>query len=670
MCRTTPANTDLFVTKRHTATRQAYAFSACHLSLATIFGLVKRMEEQEDNNEVRAMEMFESHDQWAFKDIAVSFQLKLIFNLRLTVCSSIFSIQCSIQFLDGWKPLRWVNSWRLRLLEIHMSCIPWCQNGETQNGMPFSGSPALKSSPAPFGRASGAAAGSQLRRRCRCHCSTASRASHASGGPSRTGDPQGLWQLLGRGGCHADKAPGWWSSAVCPGIHPKRSQLLSPDCCSTAKAPGWWSAAIWAAARPGLWHLPCPDCWNTEKASGWWSPAIFPVIRPKLCHLPSPDCCYPAKAPGWWSSATWPVIHPKLSHLLCPDCFLAEQASGWSIAAVPGSTPKMSSPHWNQEDQVVEGKAPKTEMRHIQCYLWRPRSAWQCTASTVRWFSSSHLQLIHCHLQLIHCLFQPAARPRTVEDWWSFRHLGPFELLPNSTFRSLPLNVPTVSCQMPWRMMCAATDAMLRRNHRKGQIALRLKLSRPLRETNLQAVKRSNHAGAMPCWFDKLALQCWRPLWNLESPPGMTPPEPPCLEAGPPEASPTGGKVLLARKEVLGLCGRIPVCFLLLWCLLAVASLRRVSANMPFRVGLCRFHCTPRQCEKTPKNCNGTSCERSASAPSIESLRLSKPSPTNGTKNDILKRISAAWYCALKSDARSASACTTSHKSPHVRQRS
>ena len=31
------ANTDLFFTKRHTATRQVYFFSACHLSLATIW---------------------------------------------------------------------------------------------------------------------------------------------------------------------------------------------------------------------------------------------------------------------------------------------------------------------------------------------------------------------------------------------------------------------------------------------------------------------------------------------------------------------------------------------------------------------------------------------------------------------------------------------------------
>ena len=31
------ANTDLFFTKRHMATRQAYVFPACHLSLATIW---------------------------------------------------------------------------------------------------------------------------------------------------------------------------------------------------------------------------------------------------------------------------------------------------------------------------------------------------------------------------------------------------------------------------------------------------------------------------------------------------------------------------------------------------------------------------------------------------------------------------------------------------------
>ena len=55
------ANTDLFFTKWHTATRQVYFFSACHLSLATIFGLVKHnMEEQENSNEVRAMEMLQS----------------------------------------------------------------------------------------------------------------------------------------------------------------------------------------------------------------------------------------------------------------------------------------------------------------------------------------------------------------------------------------------------------------------------------------------------------------------------------------------------------------------------------------------------------------------------------------------------------------------------------
>ena len=50
-------NTDLFFTKWQAATRLVYFFSACHLSLATIFGLVRRMEEQQDGSEVRAMEM-------------------------------------------------------------------------------------------------------------------------------------------------------------------------------------------------------------------------------------------------------------------------------------------------------------------------------------------------------------------------------------------------------------------------------------------------------------------------------------------------------------------------------------------------------------------------------------------------------------------------------------
>ena len=309
-----------------------------------------------------------------------------------------------------------------------------------------------------------------------------------------------------------------------------------------------------------------------------------------LCHLPGPDCCTADQAPGWWSAGICSTAHPKPWPRWNQSFRDLNRPPVWSIDGVPGSTPKSPSPHWNRIHQIGQAPKVKIETRHMRCYLWRPGSAWQCTASTAWWFSPTHLQLIHC-------LFQRAARPQKVEDSWGFGHLGTFELLPHSTFHSFPSNVPTVSSQMLWRMMCAATDVMLRRNPRKVRVALHPKLSWPLRETNLQAAKRSNRGAAMPCWFDKLALQCWRPLWNLESPPRMTPPEPPCLEAGPPEASPTGGKVLLARKEVLGLCGRIPVCFLMLWCLLAVASLRRVSANMPFRVGLCRFHCTPRQCE-------------------------------------------------------------------------
>ena len=105
-----------------------------------------------------------------------------------------FDMQCFIQFLDGWKPSHLVKSMRLWLLEIHVSCIAWCRNGETENGMPFSGSSALKHAPPPFGQASGAAARSQLRPHRRCHCPT-TEASLSSGGPSRTGDPRGLWQL-------------------------------------------------------------------------------------------------------------------------------------------------------------------------------------------------------------------------------------------------------------------------------------------------------------------------------------------------------------------------------------------------------------------------------------------------------------------------------------------
>ena len=103
----------------------------------------------------------------------------------------------------------------------------------------------------------------------------------------------------------------------------------------------------------------------------------------------------------------------------------------------------------------------------------------------------------------------------------------------------------------------------------------------------------------------------------LENLPRMTPPEPPCLEAGPPEASP-GGKVLLARTSTPGLFGTyrhlllwhlllLPGLFgtdrhLLLWCFLAFASSRRALVGMLFRVGLCRSHCTPETCEDRQGN--------------------------------------------------------------------
>ena len=99
------------------------------------------------------------------------------------------------------------------------------------------------------------------------------------------------------------------------------------------------------------------------------------------------------------------------------------------------------------------------------------------------------------------------------------------------------------------------------------------------------------------------------------------------LEAGPPEASPTGETVLLARKEVPALCGKIPGVFgsnlhLLLWHLLllpAFASSRRAGAGRPFLVGPCCSHSVPKPREKwlgktTKKN------PRIATAPAVSGV--------------------------------------------------
>ena len=194
-------------------------------------------------------------------------------------------------------------------------------------------------------------------------------------GPSRTGDQRGLWHLPGPDCWNADKAPGWWSPATWPVIHPKLSHLLSPGCCTAAKASGWWFSAICSMPHPKLSHLLSPDCCHPAKASGWWffcnllnaSPKAFPTFwaqivviqiklqggdllefaqgltqsfptfwaqivgiqnklqggdflqfsqgtHPQLSHLLSPDCCSADEAWGWWSAGIWPVIHPKPGH--------------------------------------------------------------------------------------------------------------------------------------------------------------------------------------------------------------------------------------------------------------------------------------------------------------------------------------------------------------------
>ena len=62
---------------------------------------MKRMEEQQNDSEVhvkwRCLKLMKSEHS---RKTAVSFQLKLIFNLRLAVSSSILGMQCFIQFLD------------------------------------------------------------------------------------------------------------------------------------------------------------------------------------------------------------------------------------------------------------------------------------------------------------------------------------------------------------------------------------------------------------------------------------------------------------------------------------------------------------------------------------------------------------------------------------------
>lgn len=91
--------------------------------------------------------------------------------------------------------------------------------------------------------------------------------------------------------------------------------------------------------------------------------------------------------------------------------------------------------------------------------------------------------------------YQQPALPQKVKDL-ALVMLRLSKCLQTASFVPCP-QISMVSVQMHWNMKCLVVDAILPWNRKV--IALHPKPSGPLEETNLQAAKRSNCAGAMRC---------------------------------------------------------------------------------------------------------------------------------------------------------------------------